>query len=44
MAPTAMKNCIENLKQKSHHSIAHKEAMQLCAQELAKEGGGGYVD
>ncbi len=41
-APAAMKNCVENLKQKHHYSAAHKEATRLYARELAKEGGGGW--
>jgi hypothetical protein len=40
-APAAMKDCIENLKQKRHFSTAHKEATRLYAQECAKPGGGG---
>ena len=40
-APAAMKDRVENVKQKRHYSTAHKEATRLYAQEVAKEGGGG---
>jgi hypothetical protein len=40
-APAAMKDRIENLKQKRHFSTAHKEATRLYAQECTKSGGGG---
>ena len=40
-APAAMRDCVEDLvKQKSHFSIAHKEATRLFAQEC----GGGDVN
>jgi hypothetical protein len=40
-APAAMRDPIEDIKQKRHLSTAHKEATRLFAQECAKPGGGG---
>jgi hypothetical protein len=39
-APAAMRDRVEDLKQKCHFSTAHKEATRLFAQECAKPGGG----
>jgi hypothetical protein len=39
-APAAMRDRVEDLKQKRHFSTAHKEATRLFAQECAKPGGG----
>ena len=41
MAPAAMNDCVESVKQKHHYSNAHKEAMQLYAG--VGVGGGYYV-
>ena len=43
-APAAMRDCVEDLKQKRHFSTAHKEATRLFAQECTKPGGGGDVN
>jgi hypothetical protein len=40
MAPAAMRDPVEDLKQKRHLSTAHKEATRLFAQECAKPGVG----
>jgi hypothetical protein len=43
-APAAMRDRVEDLKQKRHFSTAHKEATRLFAQECAKPGEGGGVN
>jgi hypothetical protein len=40
-APAAMRDRVEELKQKRHFSTAHKEATRLFAQECVKPGGEG---